>query len=444
MRSIQELITSKKQLVMKGEKLLDEIKKAGGKMTQEQENQFNEYIAEIERINETIDNELSKIKTSEPIRNIPGEYMKEFDGQNAFTGNKAPTAKRAISKSFRGMFYGSESVNLSNNGFSSMEEFLRTLHSGRADQRLLNSSMVEGIPEFGGYSVPEEYGAFLMDKSLESEIIRPRATVWAMGSETKKVPAFDGADRTNNLFGGISGEWLEEGQTGTRKTAKLRLIQLKAKKLACFSQASNELIADGMSFEEMLAGALIKGLGWYMDYAFINGTGEGQPLGILNDPALITVAKDTEQPAATITYNNVVNMFPRLAPSCFGNAVWLANPSIIPQLLTMTITIGTGGAQIPVFKEENSRFTLLGKEIIFTEKCPALGTKGDIILCDLSQYAIGMRKEISLDRSNAPGWMEDMTDYRVIVRVDGQGTWDKPVTPKNGTTLSWCVALENR
>jgi len=41
-----------------------------------------------------------------------------------------------------------------------------------------------------------------------------------------------------------------------------------------------------------------------------------------------------------------------------------------------------------------------------------------------------MRKEIALDRSNVPGWMEDMTDYRVIVRVDGQGTWDKPITPK--------------
>jgi len=67
-----------------------------------------------------------------------------------------------------------------------MDEFLRTLHSGRADNRLINASMVEGIPEFGGYSVPEEYGAFLMDKSLENEIIRPRATVWAMGSETKK------------------------------------------------------------------------------------------------------------------------------------------------------------------------------------------------------------------------------------------------------------------
>jgi len=438
MRTIAEMVDTKKQLVKKAEGILNEVESGGGTMTKEQRRQFDQYTEEIKRINDSIDEEVLSLPTSKPILHKPYNPM-AFEDEV-----KAPIATKAVSKSFRGMFYGNESTKLSNSGFHSMDEFLKTLHLGRADQRLLNSSMVEGIPEFGGYSVPEEYGAFLMDKSLESEIIRPRATVWGMGSETKKVPAFDGADRTNNLFGGISGEWLEEGASGTRKTAKLHLIQLRAKKLACFSQASNELIADGMSFEEMLAGALIKGLGWYMDYAFINGTGEGQPLGILNDPALITVTKETNQTAATINYSNVVNMFARLAPSCFTNAVWLANPSVIPQLLTMTITIGTGGAQIPVFKEEASRFTLLGKEIIFTEKCPALGSKGDLILADLSQYAIGMRKEIALDRSNVPGWMEDMTDYRVIVRVDGQGTWDKPVTPKNGTTLSWAVALEAR
>ena len=438
MAFIADLVHEKKQLVEKAEAILNEAEKAGGSLTKEQERQFNRYTDKIKSINDDIDEELLNIRTSDPILNTPHKPMACVDEV------RTPVATKAVSKSFRGMFYGNEAVSLSNSGFHSMDEFLKTLHLGRADQRLLNSSMVEGIPEFGGYSVPEEYGAFLMDKSLESEIIRPRATVWGMGSETKKVPAFDGADRTNNLFGGITGEWLEEGQTGTRKVAKLRLIQLTAKKLACFSQASNELIADGMSFEEMLAYALIKGLGWYMDYAFINGTGVGQPLGILADPALITVPKELSQTAATINYTNVVNMFSRLAPSCFTNAVWLANPSVIPQLLTMTITIGTGGAQIPVFKEEASRFTLLGKEIIFTEKCPALGSKGDLILADLSQYSIGMRKEIALDRSNVPGWMEDMTDYRVIVRVDGQGTWDKPVTPKNGTTLSWAVALEAR
>jgi len=71
----------------------------------------------------------------------------------------------------------------------------------------------------------------------------------------------------------------------------------------------------------------------------------------------------------------------------------------------MTITIGTGGAQIPVFREESGKFTLLGKEVLFTEKCPALGAKGDLILADLSQYAIGMRKEIALTAPmSQAGW----------------------------------------
>ncbi|MBD8046692.1 phage major capsid protein [Clostridium faecium] len=438
MRNMRDLIDSKEELIKKCEDMLNEAKMRGCNLTKEQRNQFDDYTEEIKRINESIDNELSNYRSSEPIKNNPGESMGWFDEPKI-----APSSK-VVSKSYKGMFYGNEKVNVSNGGFNNFEEFLYTVHSGRADQRLVQCSMVEGVPAFGGFAVPEEYGAFLMDKSIEEEIIRPRAAVWPMGSETKKVPAFDGADRTNGLLGGISGQWIKEGETGIKCNGKLRLIELTAKKLACFSQASNELIADGMSFEEVLANGLIKAMGWYMDYAFINGTGEGQPLGIINDPALITVAKEQGQASSTITYNNVVQMFSRLAPSCFNNALWIANPSIIPQFLTMTITIGTGGAQVPVFREESGRFTLLGKEIIFTEKCPALGAKGDLILVDLSQYAIGLRKEIALDRSNAPGWTEDMTDYRVIVRVDGKGLWDKPVKPKNGTTLSWAVALEDR
>jgi len=101
------------------------------------------------------------------------------------------------------MFYGNETVSLSNNGFYSMDEFLRTLHSGRADNRLINASMVEGIPEFGGYSVPEEYGAFLMDKSWRMKSSVPEQQYGQWEAKQRRVPAFDGADRTNHLFGGI-------------------------------------------------------------------------------------------------------------------------------------------------------------------------------------------------------------------------------------------------
>lgn len=449
-KPLYEHIQRRKELTKKCEDMLAEAKAQGqSELSPTKESQFEAYMEEIKEINDIVDEEICNWKSGTPILNNPRNSLTMSNPAHSDTaisifdkGTVKPV--RAVSKSYRGMFYGDDKARISNSGFNTLDDFLYTVHSGRADQRLVKCSMVEGIPSLGGFAVPEEYGAFLMDASLESEIIRPRATIWPMGSETKKVPAFDGAEHTNGLLGGIAGQWLGEGETGTKSTGKLRLIMLTAKKLACFSQASNELIADGMSFEEMLARALTKAVGWYMDYAFINGNGQDEPLGILNDTALITVPKVETQAAGTITYQNVVDMFARLAPNCFDNAVWLANPSIIPQLLTMTISIGTGGAQIPVLREESGKFTLLGKEVLFTEKCPALGFKGDLILVDLSQYAIGMRKEIALDRSNVPGWTEDMTDYRVIVRVDGKGTWNKPLKPKNGNTLSWAVVLENR
>jgi len=141
MRFIADLVQEKKQLVEKAETNLHEAEKAGGSLTNEHERQFNRYKDRIMTINDSIDEELSKIRTSEPTLNMPHNPMAREEV------SKTPVTK-AVSKSFRGMFYGNETVKLSNNGFHSMDEFLRTLHSGKADNRLINASMVEGILEF--------------------------------------------------------------------------------------------------------------------------------------------------------------------------------------------------------------------------------------------------------------------------------------------------------
>lgn len=60
------------------------------------------------------------------------------------------------------------------------------------------------------------------------------------------------------------------------------------------------------------------------------------------------------------------------------------------------------------------------------------------------RLSCSLRREVTVERSNAPGWTEDATDWRAIIRVDGQGKWNAPVTPKNGDTLSWCVTLQAR
>jgi len=63
---------------------------------------------------------------------------------------------------------------------------------------------------------------------------------------------------------------------------------------------------------------------------------------------------------------------------------------------------------------------------------------------DLSQYAIGIRRGLQLEKSNIPGWTKDLMSYRALLRFDGMGTWNAPITPRNGQTLSWCVGLGER
>lgn len=349
-------------------------------------------------------------------------------------------------KDYRSLFGIKPGQSLDRGGFRSLNEFLSVLHSGRSDERLKmveDRAMTIGSST-GGFAVPEEFSAWLLDSSLEGEIVRPRATVWPMITETMKVPGWDMLEHKNSLFGGLVAEWIGESATATEKYAKLRRIMLMAKKLACYTSASNELVADGVSFEDQLSSALVATIGFYLDYAFIQGTGAGQPLGILNDPALITVTKETGQLHNTILYTNIVKMFARLAPQCMAKAVWIANQTTIPDLMTLSVSIGTGGQLVPAVTQQGGKFYLLTKEILFTEKCPALGYKGDLILADLSQYSVGLRSQVSLDKSNAPGWLKDESSYRAIVRADGQGQWNSPISPKHGDPVSWCVALEDR
>jgi len=330
-------------------------------------------------------------------------------------------------------------------GFKSWGEFCNVLAGGRHDPRLDELRAAEGsIPSDGGFAVPDQFAAWLMDAALESEIVRPRATVWGMTSKTRKVPGFDSGDHSSSLFGGLTATWKAEGGTSSETYAKLRSIELEARKLTCYTSASNELVEDGMDFGDQLSRALIQTISWNLDYAFLQGDGASEPLGVLNDPAKIEVSAETGQDASTIQYTNLVKMFARLHPALVNGSVWIANPTTLPQLLELSIPIGVGGERVPVLRENGSGFSLLTRPVLLSEKLPSLGSAGDIILANFSQYAVGLRREVRLDRSQHVHWTEDLEAFRAIVRVDGQGTWKEAVTPRNGDSLSWVVTLAER
>jgi HK97 family phage major capsid protein len=304
----------------------------------------------------------------------------------------------------------------------------------------------EGNPSEGGFLVPSEFSSVFIDKTIEDSVMLPGCTIYPMISSKRIVPAWDSSNHSNGAFGGITAVWVVEGGSNNYQIPKSRQMELNCKKLVVLSSATQELAEDAPDYESNLQQGLSKATSWQFDDALINGNGTGKPLGILNSNSKVKVDKESGQAAATIIYNNICKMMARLHPSCWNSSVWLAHPSTLPQLLQLTIAVGAGGAPVtPSFNFENGSYMLMGRQVLFTEKCQQLGTEGDLILVDRTQYIVGMRKEIVMDVSGHVLFSTVEQAYRVVLRADGQPAWDEAVTPANGTdSLSWAVTLETR
>jgi HK97 family phage major capsid protein len=297
--------------------------------------------------------------------------------------------------------------------------------------------------------VPTQFSADLLDASLEDEIVRPRALVRPMEYNSAYVSGFNTQDHSASI-GGFSGVWQAEGTKFTAQKGLIRALVLTAQKLGVFAAATNELLSDSPFYENELRTILIKAIGWYLDLAFLTGNGAGQPKGVLSDSALIVVNKDGGQATSTLTWSNLSGMYERLHPACVKNAVWVITQSARKALLGLiqpvTNVSGTSVASwMPVLRDgANGGFEILGLPVLFTEKVPAFSSQGDVLLADFSQYAVGLRKEMTLDKSGHLYFDSDETAFRAILRADGRGRWSQAVQPKAGATLSWCVTLQAR
>ena len=298
----------------------------------------------------------------------------------------------------------------------------------------------------GGFLVPEETRSTLLQLSLETGIVRPRATVIPMSAPTVNLPMVDDTSHVSSLYGGVTTSWETEGDSSTPSNPSFARAKLQAHKLKAYTQVPNDLLNDGVAFEAFLNASFPRALAYEEDYAFMHGTGVGQPKGFYNSDAMITVAKRAGQANDTIVWENVVDMAARLLPESYGNSVWIASIDTMPELNTMALSVGTGGSAIWNTSGVTAMpVTLLGRPVIFTEKAPKLGDAGDLSLVDLRFYLVGDYQTMTAESSPHYKFQEDVTAFKVLTRVDGRSWVNSPLTPRNGgPTLSPFVKLGAR
>ena len=323
------------------------------------------------------------------------------------------------------------------------------------DPRLLQikagTGLSEGVPADGGFLVQQDFVATILQRTYEigGLLSRVQRIPISTNSNGIKINAINETSRAaGSRYGGVQTYWLDEAGTKTASHPTFRQIELNLKKLAALVYATDELLQDAGALQAILMQILPEEINFVTENAIIRGTGVGQPLGILNSGARVTQAAEAAQAANTIVFENIINMWSRMYARSRSNAVWLINQDCEPQLMAMSLAVGAGG--VPVYMPAGGingapYSTLMGRPVIATEYNSTLGTEGDIILVDPSQYLMIDKGGIQSASSIHVRFVNDETVFRFVYRVDGQPTWNAPLTPAQGTvTQSPYVTLATR
>jgi HK97 family phage major capsid protein len=344
-------------------------------------------------------------------------------------------------------------------GFKNLAEFLGALASERGDSRLRvgqpihGAGMTEGTGSSGGFLVPPQFMAEILGPAFVESGILSRVSVVPMTSSAILTAGFDNtSSHSGGTIGGLSMEWVGEGQQLSSQTGKIRAVTMRAQKGAIMVEITNELLMDSPAASIQLREIMSAAARFGLESAILTGNGVGRPLGLLNDNAKIVIGKETSQAADTILYANLVKMVARIHPTLLSGAVWVANPTTLTQLLNIQRPIsdaaGTdyvGGDILPVFQTGvGGNFSLFGLPLIFSEALPTLGDAGDLVLASFSEYQLGMRMDARIDVSTELKFDYDKSVFRLILRADGLSRWDQALQPMNGDTLTWATMLEER
>ncbi|MCE5335655.1 MAG: phage major capsid protein [Desulfobacteraceae bacterium] len=323
---------------------------------------------------------------------------------------------------------------------------------GQIDPRLFRAAtgLNETTPSDGGFLVQTDFASGLLEQVFQTGILAPRCRRITISGNANslKINGVDETSRASTRSGGIIGYWKNEAAQKTASKPKFRQIELSLHKLIGLCYATDELLADAGALESFIRSAFVAEFGFLLDDAIINGTGAGQPLGILNAGCLVPVAKESGQLAKTLVYENIVKMYSRMFPQSLPNAVWLINQNTQPQLFAMSMSVGTGG--VPVYMPAGGISgqpygTLFGRPVISIEQAATLGTVGDIIFADLNGYILAEKGGIESAMSIHVKFDYDESVFRFVMRVDGQPERASALTPYKGSdTLSHFVALASR
>lgn len=347
-------------------------------------------------------------------------------------------------------------------GFAHFGQFLSSvkaaaLRPSAVDERLNFSAAAttyanESVGADGGFLVPPSYSSEIMSVIESGEALLPMTRQIPIAGTEFKYPV---NETTAHGSTGVTAYWDSEGDTITQSKPVFKNGSIKLDRLTALAPVTEEALEDAAAIGAWIQMEAAAKMADKVNNAILNGTGAGSPLGIVVAPGTVSVAKESSQVAATIVGENVVKMWSRMPAANRARAVWLAHSDCDVQLAQMNFKVknvaGTenvGG--IPVFMPPGTvnstpYATLFGRPVMTMERCAALGTVGDFILADMSQYIAVTKGGVKAEQSMHFYFDQNARAFRFVLRLGGQPWLSAAIARANGSsTLGHFVTLATR
>ena len=276
MKKILEMKAKREDSRLKAMAVLNKAEAEDRFLTEDEQKEIDNYEAEIRGWDESIAR-AEKIIAAEP------------EDRNAEHPEAKPTPNKADEKRFNSF------------GEQLLAAYRAAAPGGKIDERLTTraaSGLNETTPSDGGFLVQQDFVTELLKRTYETGILASKVKKIPISTNANglKINAIDEESRANgSRWGGVQTYWAGEADEITASKPKFRQMDLSLKKLTGLCYATDELLQDAAALEAVIRQAFAEEFGFKIDDAILSGSGTGEPLGILNGGALVTVAKEKDQ-----------------------------------------------------------------------------------------------------------------------------------------------------
>lgn len=295
----------------------------------------------------------------------------------------------------------------------------RTFFSGQSDRertfargetRDTEDPLETGTDSLGGHTIADELVTSLYEEMQEFSVIReanPTVLTTSAGHDLL-IPKTDGFSQAS-----IVGE----GGTIGKSNPTFQQVRLGAFKYAFILVASRELIQD-TQVSDLLGFFASQGgraLGDASGAHFVNGSGTGQPEGVLT---AATVGHTTTATDA-VTADDFLEMYHAVIRAYRARATWLVNDSTL--LAARKLKDGNDQYIWQPGLQAGEPDRLLGRPILPDPHVPALDADTKVAAFgDMAGYYIRDVGSVEVVRSDEYAFDTDQVAWRFIVRTDGR------------------------